>query len=97
MNVVGGTLACIDSGLSVVRGRKMMSLEWQVRIAAGSLVRLGIGLGFLNPMFFGLSGFVGTGLVFSGLTDTCVMGLLLAGMPWNRRGAKSGNSTRTLK
>ena len=31
--------------------------------------------------------FIGAGLVFSGVTDTCGMGLVLARMPWNRRGA----------
>ena len=36
------------------------------------------------PAFIGLSAFVGAGLVFAGVTDTCGMGLLLARMPWNR-------------
>ena len=87
VNVEGGTLACVDAGLPVVRGRKVMSLERQVRIAAGSLVLVGVGLGFVHPAFFGLSGFVGAGLVFAGITDTCGMGMLLAKMPWNRRAA----------
>jgi rhodanese-related sulfurtransferase len=86
MNIEGGTLACVDAGLPVVRGRKAMSLERQVRIAAGSLVLLGVGLGFVHPALFGLAAFVGAGLVFAGLTDTCGMGMLLARMPWNRRG-----------
>lgn len=89
-NVEGGTLACVAAGLPVVRGRKAISLERQVRIAAGALVLLGVGLSFVHPAFAGLSGFVGAGLVFAGVTDTCGMGLLLARMPWNRRPAKSG-------
>lgn len=84
-NVEGGTLACVEAGLPVVRGRKMISLERQVRIAAGSLVLLGVGLGFIHPVLFGLAAFVGAGLVFAGVTDTCGMGMLLARMPWNRR------------
>lgn len=92
VNVEGGTLACVDAGLPVVRGRKVMSLERQVRIAAGSLVLLGVGLGFVHPAFFGLAGFVGAGLVFAGITDTCGMGMLLAKMPWNRRAAGCGVS-----
>jgi hypothetical protein len=57
----------------------------QVRIAAGSLVLLGVTLGFLvHPALFGLAAFVGGGLVFAGITDTCGMGLLLAQMPWNQ-------------
>ena len=84
VNVEGGTLACVEAGLSVIRGKKAISLERQVRIAAGSLVLLGAGLGaFVHPAFMGLSAFVGAGLMFSGITDTCGMGMLLARMPWN--------------
>jgi rhodanese-related sulfurtransferase len=91
VNVEGGTLACIDAGLPFTRGRKAVSLERQVRIAAGSLVLLGVGLGWLvHPAWLGLSAFIGAGLVFAGITDTCGMGLLLARAPWNRRG---GNKT----
>ena len=69
----------------MVRGKKTVSLERQVRIAAGSLVLLGTGLGaFVHPGFHALSAFVGAGLVFAGITDTCGMGMLLARMPWNR-------------
>ena len=90
-NVEGGTLAWKQAGLPVVRGRKTVSLERQVRIAAGLLVVLGTLLGaFVHPAFLGLSGFVGAGLVFAGVTDTCGMGMLLAKMPWNRRVAKEG-------
>lgn len=90
-NVEGGTLAWEQAGLPVVRGRKVVSLERQVRIAAGSLVLLGLLLAWLvHPYFAGLSAFVGAGLVFAGVTDTCGMGMLLARMPWNR-----GESTPT--
>ena len=85
VNVEGGTLACVEAGLPVVRGKKAISLERQVRIAAGSLVLLGVLLGWLvHPAFLGLSAFVGAGLVFAGLTDTCGMGMMLARMPWNQ-------------
>lgn len=84
VNIEGGTLACVESGLPVVRGQKAMSLERQVRIAAGSLVLLGVGLSFIHPAFIGLSAFVGAGLVFAGITDTCGMGMILARMPWNQ-------------
>jgi len=85
VNVEGGTLACVEAGLPVVRGQQTISLERQVRIAAGSLVLLGALLGWLvHPAFVGLAAFVGAGLVFAGITDTCGMGLLLARMPWNQ-------------
>lgn len=85
VNVEGGTLACVEAGLPVVRGKKAISLERQVRIAAGSLVLLGVLLGWLvHPALLGLSVFIGAGLVFAGITDTCGMGMMLARMPWNQ-------------
>lgn len=84
-NVEGGTVACQQAGLAMIRGKKGVSLERQVRIAAGALVLLGAVLAWLvHPYFVLLSAFVGAGLVFSGVTDTCGMGLLLARMPWNQ-------------
>ncbi|MEX2093548.1 MAG: rhodanese-like domain-containing protein [Pirellulales bacterium] len=85
VNVEGGTAAWKQAGLPVVRGQKAISLESQVRIAAGLLVLVGSVLGyFVHPYFMGLSAFVGAGLVYAGITDTCGMGLLLARMPWNQ-------------
>lgn len=85
VNVEGGTQAWDQAGLPVVRGTKSMSLERQVRIAAGLLVLVGSAFGALgNPYGIGLAALVGAGLVFAGITDTCGMGLLLARMPWNR-------------
>jgi len=85
--VEGGTLAWIEAGLAVTRGQtRVISLERQVRIAAGSLVFIGVLLGWLvHRGFFILPAFVGAGLVFAGITDFCGMGLLLARMPWNKR------------
>jgi rhodanese-related sulfurtransferase len=83
--VEGGTLAWEQAGLPVQRGKKAVSLERQVRIAAGLMVLLGAILGFfVHPYFIALSAFVGAGLVFAGVTDTCGMGMLLARMPWNQ-------------
>jgi rhodanese-related sulfurtransferase len=85
VNVEGGTLAWEQAGLSVVRGKQSVSLERQVRIAAGSIVVLGVTLAALvHPYWMILPAFVGAGLVFSGITDTCGMGMLLARMPWNQ-------------
>jgi rhodanese-related sulfurtransferase len=85
VNVEGGTSAWESAGLPVQKGKKVMSLERQVRIAAGSLVVIGAVVGqFVHPGGFGLSAFVGAGLVFAGITDTCGMGMMIARMPWNR-------------
>lgn len=95
VDVVGGTQACEAAGLPVVRGAKVMSLERQVRIAAGALVVLGAGLGFaVHPGFYGLSAFVGAGLVFAGITDTCAMGMMIAKMPWNQRANNAATCSR---
>ncbi len=89
VNIEGGTYACDEAGLPMVRGKKAISLERQVRIAAGFLVVLGVILGWLlHPAFLALSAFVGAGLMFAGITDTCGMGMLLAKMPWNRVSSK---------
>ena len=84
--VVGGTQACRSAGLPIEGDAKsMISIERQVRIGAGLMVATGIALGtFVHPGFYGLSAFVGCGLVFAGVTDWCGMGLLLARMPWNK-------------
>lgn len=85
VNIEGGTLACVEAGLPVVRGKKAISLERQVRITAGLLVFTGSALGyFVNPYWIGLAAFVGAGLTFAGITDTCAMGMMLARMPWNQ-------------
>jgi rhodanese-related sulfurtransferase len=85
--VEGGVQAWIAAGLPVKRGSSgVISLERQVRIGAGSLVLTGVILGSLvHPGFYGLSAFVGAGLVFAGITDWCGLGLLLARAPWNRK------------
>jgi rhodanese-related sulfurtransferase len=85
--VEGGTLAWIEANLPVTRSTtKIISLERQVRIAAGAIVFAGVLLArFVNFNFIWLPGFVGAGLVFAGVTDFCGMGLLLAKMPWNRK------------
>jgi len=90
VNVEGGTTAWAAAGLPVVRGKKTISLERQVRIAAGSMVFAGTLAGaFANPLFLIIPGFVGAGLVFAGVTDTCGMAMLLAKMPWNQAGGAS--------
>lgn len=86
--VEGGTQAWAEAGLPVDRGTsKVISLERQVRITAGAIVLTGVLLAhFVNPAFIWLSGFVGAGLVFAGITDWCGMGMLIAKLPWNQRG-----------
>lgn len=85
VNVQGGTDAWVKAGLPVERGRETMSLERQVRIAAGAFTLLGVALAFWQPLAgLALAGFVGAGMMIAGITDSCAMGLLLAKMPWNK-------------
>lgn len=87
----GGIDAWRMAGLPVVVDRgQPMEIMRQVQISAGSLVVLGVVLGFwVAPAFLGLSAFVGAGLVFAGASGWCGMAKLLALMPWNRPAPKT--------
>lgn len=82
----GGTQACVACGLPTEEAASgVISIQRQVQISAGSLVLLGVALGtWVHPGWYGLAAFVGAGLTFAGLSNTCAMALLLARMPWNR-------------
>jgi rhodanese-related sulfurtransferase len=82
----GGTEAWAKAGLPlVVNQGTRWSLERQVRLVAGLIMLVGVVLAItINFKWIYLSGFIGLGLTFAGLTDICAMGALLAKMPWNR-------------
>ena len=84
--ITGGTNSCIQLGIPVNRTKtQMISIERQVRIGAGFLVLTGVALGYwVASAFYLLSGFIGAGLMFAGITDWCGMGILLARAPWNK-------------
>jgi rhodanese-related sulfurtransferase len=83
----GGIDAWKKAGLPVsIDRRQPIELMRQVQIAAGSLVFIGVLLGwFVTPVFYLLSGFVGAGLLFAGVSGFCGMAYVLAAMPWNKR------------
>ncbi len=83
----GGIDAWRSAGLPVdIDRRQPIPTMRQVQITAGSLVLIGVLLGaFVAPGFYALSGFVGAGLVFAGVTGFCGMERILALMPWNRQ------------
>ncbi|CAH2601984.1 thiosulfate sulfurtransferase YgaP [Rhodovastum atsumiense] len=85
--VAGGIDAWKRAGLPVAADRRQpLELMRQVQIAAGTLVVLGVVLGALvSPWLYGVSAFVGAGLVFAGVSGTCGMAVLLRRMPWNRQ------------
>jgi rhodanese-related sulfurtransferase len=84
----GGIGAWKRAGLPVNQDKSQpMEIMRQVQITAGSLVLLGVVLGsIVNPGFYFLSGFVGAGLTFAGISGSCMMARVLALAPWNRRG-----------
>jgi len=85
VNVEGGILAWGEAGFPTHSLTKRIPLSQQVLIVAGALVLFGVvaSLG-VHPYFIGLSGFVGAGLLFAGITGWCGMAHVLARMPWNR-------------
>lgn len=82
----GGLDAWAKAGLPIATNADApMEIMRQVQIAAGSLVLIGVVLGFLvSPIWFGLSGFVGAGLTFAGISGFCGMARVLMLAPWNR-------------
>jgi rhodanese-related sulfurtransferase len=81
----GGIEGWERAGLPLERGRGAWSIERQVRAIAGGLVLAGVvGSLTVNRKLLFLSGFVGGGLLFAGLSDTCMMGNLLLRLPYNR-------------
>lgn len=63
-----------------------ISIMRQVQIVTGSLVLTGTILGVLvSPWFLILSGFIGAGLLFAGISNTCMLAMLLAKLPYNQK------------
>ena len=85
VNVDGGTEAWASAGLPVTRGKKAISLDRQVRITAGTLVFISALAGmFVHSYWAGIAAAVGAGLAMAGVFDSCMLGMMLAKMPWNQ-------------
>lgn len=82
----GGMNAWNAIGAPVNRGQARWMLERQVRLVAGSLVLASAVASLWVPAAVFVAAFVGAGLTFAALTDTCAMGLLLSRLPYNRAG-----------
>ena len=84
----GGLEGWKRAGLPVVADASQpLELQRQVQIAAGAMIVLGTTLGVaLSPWFLALTGFVGAGLLFAGISGYCGLAQLLMKAPWNRRG-----------
>jgi rhodanese-related sulfurtransferase len=80
----GGMNSWEANGFSVKRGAQRWDLERQVRLVAGSIVALSILASIFVPGFKWVAFFIGSGLVFAAVSNTCMMGMLLAKLPYNR-------------
>lgn len=92
----GGMVRWTREKLPVVKGAKIISIERQVRMAAGAMILSGIILSRIaHPAFIILSIFVSCGLIYSGITDNCTLGLILMKLPYNKKifKPKSGGGT----
>ncbi|MDC5698380.1 rhodanese-like domain-containing protein [Intrasporangium calvum] len=83
--LVGGVTAWESAGAPLNRGAETWELERQVRLLAGAIVLVGVLLSIVVPWAKWISAGIGAGLVVAALTNSCLMGLMLAKMPWNRR------------
>jgi rhodanese-related sulfurtransferase len=82
----GGLLAWQAAALPLKKRKGApLPLMRQVQISAGALVLIGVVLSqTVAPGWIWLSGFVGAGLMFAGISGFCGMARLLALLPWNR-------------
>jgi rhodanese-related sulfurtransferase len=80
----GGMNSWEGNGFSVKRGSQRWDLERQVRLVAGAIVALSILASIFVPGFKWVALFIGSGLVFAAVSNTCMMGMLLAKLPYNR-------------
>ncbi|MFE9687404.1 rhodanese-like domain-containing protein [Streptomyces sp. NPDC006285] len=97
--LTGGTNAWAEHGHDLHYPRacdvpqNTWSMERQVRLTAGTIVLIGLALGLLHPAFQLISAAIAGGLVFSALTNTCGMAVVLAKLPHNRPRQADLNST----
>lgn len=86
--MTGGMNAWASADAPTVHGRERWALERQVRLVAGSIVLVTALLSlWWTPAVF-VAAFIGAGLTFAGLTNTCGMALMLAKLPYNQPATK---------
>lgn len=81
----GGMSAWTASGNQVARtNATRWAMDRQVRLVAGSIVLASVVASVWFPPARFVAGFVGAGLTFSAVTNTCGMAMALAKLPYNR-------------
>ncbi|MFP5577959.1 MAG: rhodanese-like domain-containing protein [Acidimicrobiia bacterium] len=81
----GGMSAWTASGNRVARtNATRWPMDRQVRLVAGSIVLASVAASVWFPPARFVGGFIGAGLTFSAVTNTCGMAMALAKLPYNR-------------
>lgn len=80
----GGMGAWQTSGFAVNRGSSRWDLQRQVRFVAGTIVALSILASIVVPGMKWVAFVMGAGLSITAVTNTCLMGMMLAKLPYNR-------------
>jgi rhodanese-related sulfurtransferase len=86
IDVKGGLSEWKKQGLEIEStGKVVISVMRQFLIIAGTLILLGVLLGwYVNPYWYLMSFAVGAGQVFAGSTGICFMTSMIEKLPWNK-------------
>ncbi|QGG94444.1 rhodanese-like domain-containing protein [Actinomarinicola tropica] len=82
--LVGGMGSWVASGGQVNANDARWGLERQVRLVAGSIVLTSVLASTRYRPLAAVAGFIGAGLTFSAVTNTCGMAMLLSRLPYNK-------------
>jgi|SaaInlStandDraft_7_1057024.scaffolds.fasta_scaffold143546_2 rhodanese-related sulfurtransferase len=83
--VLGGMSSWKQLKYPLIEGKKIISLTRQVQITAGGLIILGVLCSLvLDARFIYLPGLIGVGLLYTGISGTCLAAMGLSKMPWNK-------------
>jgi glyoxylase-like metal-dependent hydrolase (beta-lactamase superfamily II)/rhodanese-related sulfurtransferase len=90
--IEGGINAWDKANLPINKHGGTISLERQVRIIAGCLIVIGSLLSLVNIWFIIVPLWVGGGLIFAGVSNNCMMALLLMKLPYNKKSLSGDGS-----
>ncbi|MGC5311685.1 rhodanese-like domain-containing protein [Micromonospora zamorensis] len=80
----GGIMAWQAANAPIRQGAPRWDLERQVRLVAGSIVLVSVLGSMFVPQLKWVAGFIGAGLTFAAVSNTCAMGMMLGKLPYNR-------------
>ncbi|WP_433287513.1 rhodanese-like domain-containing protein [Micromonospora sp. CA-244673] len=80
----GGMLAWQAANAPTQQGAPRWDLERQVRLVAGAIVLASVVGSVFVPGLKWVAAFIGAGLTFAAVTNTCAMGMMLSRLPYNR-------------